>query len=449
MNRIGRYRVCGLFGKGGMGRIYKVRMPVTQRVAALKWLHPDPLLEQLIGRDNLSNQFLSEAKTMGRLRHPNIVAVWDVDTYRDRPFYVMDSLPNNLGVLIGEPSKVERPSRPLPADRAVRYLWQVLDALARLHHERIIHRDVKPYNVLITDTDQVKLCDFGLSKLRGERFTGPANINVGSPWYAAPEQETDPDDVDGRADLYAAGVMFYRLLTGFLPAKKRIRLDQYRSDLEASWEDFFDRALADERKDRFADAGKMNRAAQSLLQRWQRKRDFTCKMTDAGVDVPSPTFMAAFPARRPRKVPRAQARSLFDLNRLWQPKQYVNNDYHLADDHCIVDRATGLCWQRSGAPFPVTWRQAHAYIDELNRIRFADRDDWRMPTIDELVTLLTPLPIDDQLCIEPVFEPVFHSLWSADRKSFVAAYYASMDLGFVSWQDFSAHLGVRAVTTDT
>ena len=84
-----------------------------------------------------------------------------------------------------------------------------------MHHAGIIHRDIKPYNLLVTDHDTIKICDFGFSKVRGENFSGPPTLKFGSAWYAPPEQEDNPDSVDFSADLYAVGITLYRMLTGF------------------------------------------------------------------------------------------------------------------------------------------------------------------------------------------------------------------------------------------
>jgi serine/threonine-protein kinase len=217
VKKIDKYEVCGLLGKGGMGMVYKVRMPVVGKVVALKLLSPHPNLVALIGEEEIKRLFVTEAVTMAGLRHPNIVAIWDFHESEDLTFLVMEYFCNNLGVIIGETYRVEEPSRIVSVDKAIHYTRQTLEGLSRLHQAGIIHRDVKPYNILVTDEDTAKITDFGLSKLRGETFRGPSNLMVGSPYYAAPEQEEDPNQVDVRADLYPVGVMLYRMLTGELP----------------------------------------------------------------------------------------------------------------------------------------------------------------------------------------------------------------------------------------
>jgi serine/threonine-protein kinase len=93
----------------------------------------------------------------------------------------------------------------------------------------------------------------------------------------------------------------------------------------------------------------------------------------------------------------------------------------------------------------MTWHEAHGYVEQLNRAHFAGRTDWKLPTISELMSLLTDVPRAGDLCIEPIFDRRERWLWSSDRRSFVAAWYVSIDLGYVAWQDFSCYYYVRAV----
>ena len=189
MKRIGRYLIRGLLGRGGMGKVYKVELPAIGKIAALKLLDPDPVVAKLLGIERLRNLFISEARTMSGVNHPNIVAIHDFDWHAEKPFYVMDFFANNLGAMIGESYRTEVPSRRIVVDKALDYTRQTLDGLACLHDAGIYHRDIKPFNLLVTAWDTIRICDFGLSKLRGEAYAGPANLNVGSPYYAAPEQE--------------------------------------------------------------------------------------------------------------------------------------------------------------------------------------------------------------------------------------------------------------------
>ena len=127
----------------------------------------------------------------------------------------------------------------------------------------------------------------------------------------------------------------------------------------------------------------------------------------------------------------------------WPVARFTDNG-----DGTVTDRATGLTWQQAGSDFPMTWHEAQDYVETLNHKPFAKRDNWRLPTINELMTLLTDVPRAGDLCIEPVFDQSERWLWSSDRRSFVAAWYVSADMGYVSWQDFSCYYYVRAVCSD-
>ena len=217
MKRIGKYIVRGLLGRGGMSKVFKVEIPRIGKIVALKRLDPHPLLTRLMGANKVRDWFVSEALTLARLNHANIVAVRDFDEAEGVPFYTMDYFFSNLGQLIGETRRVEETTRVIRLDRAIAILRQALAGLACLHHHGIVHRDIKPFNLLFDDQGRVQIGDFGLSRLRGETVATPQGLKVGSPWYAAPEQEASADSADTRADLYAVSVTFYRMLTGLLP----------------------------------------------------------------------------------------------------------------------------------------------------------------------------------------------------------------------------------------
>ncbi len=453
MKRIGRYIIRGLLGRGGMGKVYKVELPPIGKIAALKLLDPDPLLIKLMGIGQLRTLFIKEAVTMAGLRHPNIVEIHDFDEDNGNPFYVMDFFANNLGVMMGESYLMENPSRIIHADKALNYVRQTLNGISSLHDANILHRDIKPFNLLVTDQDTVKICDFGLSKLRGETFCGPSNLNVGSPYYAAPEQERDPDSVDMRADLYPVGIMLYRMLTGRLPNMDASPAayeptDRFNSDLDHHWDAFIRRAIAAKPEQRFPNAPAMRGALKELEKHWRRHKERSCRMPQTDhqqPDRPAQAVGAARPRYLPIKSGPRQAAELFGVDPLWRPKVYLDNRFDIQNGHTVMDHASGLLWQQAGSAYPRTWQQAHQYIRQLNSERFGERHNWRLPTIDELLTLLRPNPQGEALCIAPVFDVTQRRIWSIDRRSFLYAYYADLDLGFVGWQDFSAPNYVRAV----
>jgi serine/threonine protein kinase len=446
MKHIGKYQIRGLLGRGRMGKIFKVQHPLIGKIFALKLLDPDPLLVELMGRNKITAMFKSEAITIAGLRHPNIVEILDYDEFEDKPFYLMEYYVNNLGIVIGETFRTEQASRTLKIENAIRYISQTLDALKCMHQAGIIHRDIKPHNLLLTDHDTVKVCDFGLSKLRGEEFDGPSSLKFGSAWYAPPEQEEDPNRVDASADLYAVGITMYRMLTGVLPEDKYLPIGRFNADLDASWDDFIRKAIARRPQKRYLSAAEMLTDLQLLAAGWEAKKEQICLLPQTektGRSAPAATRL--IPRSSCIKIRPRDAKKTFALDDLWRPARFLPNDFEIHSNGTITDRATGLVWQQSGSEFPVTWPQARIYIETLNSSRFAAGSTWRLPTIDELTTLLTEFPHSEDYCIEPIFDRTQKSIWSCDRRSFTAAWYVSIDMGYVAWQDFTGYYHVRAV----
>ncbi len=475
MKKIGRFTITGLLGKGGMGRVYKIAYPVTQKIAALKLLEPSSLLADLTPRKELEDMFTKEAVTMAAIRHPHVVDILDFERTGNQLYYIMDYFCNNLGTLMGE-SFEEDDTRVVPIEKAVPYTTQILKGLVCLHFSGIIHRDIKPANMLITDLDTIKICDFGLSLRQGEWRKWHGSTRVGSPYYAAPEQEADPEKVNFTADLYSAGIMLYKMLTGRLPQKSDSPVSQMNPDLDESWDRFFARALDPDPAGRFQGAYTMCRDLEDLARAWKAKKEKICslpsgleqesdhvpeKLQQSGADPavsggeksdgqgsghPGSDIRGPFPVRAvPKKIPLKQVRAFFDLDWFMQPRRYGANDFVLSSEGFVHDRHTGLVWQQSGTWFPVTWFQAKTYVEQLNTRQFGGYEAWRLPTLHELLTLaVTPARGRDH-CVSPVFDRSQKWLWSADKSTFVSAWYMSLEMGFVGRNDFTGFYHAKAV----
>jgi len=204
---IGRYQMQALLGSGAMGEVYRAYDPVIDRPVAIKLLRP----ELIVGgeSDHLLGRFRREARAAGRRFHPNIVAIWDFGDDNGTPFLVMEFVEGqNLDQML-------KASGPLDPMHSVAIMTQVLRALGFAHESGIVHRDVKPSNIIVLPSGQVKVADFGIARIDASDFTIVGDL-LGTPAYMAPEQLAGAP-VDHRTDLFAAAVILFEIMTGVKP----------------------------------------------------------------------------------------------------------------------------------------------------------------------------------------------------------------------------------------
>jgi serine/threonine protein kinase len=454
MKTIGPYRIERILGRGGMSTVYKVQMPVIEKIAALKCLDPAPKLVERMGMEALRRLFVREASRMAGFRHPNIAEVWNFEEVEGTPCYVMDFFCHDLGRLIGETYWADAPSRLVRLDSAVHYTTQILEGLRRMHHEGIIHRDIKPFNIMLTEDNTVKIADLGLSRARGEQSLLPDQIMVGTKFYAAPEQLASPEAVGPAADIYSTGVLMYRMLTGLLPGHRWIPPSQRNSNLDRDWDDFIRKATHPDPDRRFSGAGDMTLQLQQLYLDFFQKSKKACHMLPEGLDGYSRRDAGvktqAYGLRsRPVKIGSKRAKIMFGLDDLWRPRVYAAAALSVRSKTTIIDRATGLLWQQGGSGYPLNWEQAEVYVDFLNQTRFAGRSDWRLPTATELISILVPPPDEADFCLASLFSNKQKWIWSADRRSFKSAWYVNVEMGFVASYDCSGFFYAKAVCSAT
>ncbi|RME76212.1 MAG: serine/threonine protein kinase [Planctomycetota bacterium] len=201
------YEILGVLGTGGMGTVYKARQRSLDRIVALKVLAPEAALDPAYLR-----RFLTEARALARLNHENIIAGIDVGEAGGYRYFAMEYVDGlSLDQLI------ERDG-PLEEKRALRIAMQVARALAHAHGQGLVHRDVKPQNIMVADGDRVKLCDLGLAMTERERAEARGRGKaVGTPHYVSPEQARGEQAIDIRSDIYSLGATLYHALTGAPP----------------------------------------------------------------------------------------------------------------------------------------------------------------------------------------------------------------------------------------
>ena len=206
-------------GRGGMGVVYKARQKTLNRFVALKLLAPER-----VNDPKFAERFTREAHALAALNHPNIVTVYDFGQAGGFYYLLMEFVDGvNLRQLLR--------ARKFTPEEALTIVPPLCDALQFAHERGIVHRDIKPENILLDKSGRVKVADFGIAKMlgpaNGENDSGifppvgaaqATQSALGTPGYSAPEQKSNPQNVDSRADIYSLGVVFYEMLTGEMPA---------------------------------------------------------------------------------------------------------------------------------------------------------------------------------------------------------------------------------------
>jgi eukaryotic-like serine/threonine-protein kinase len=202
--RLGDYEILSLLGAGGMGRVYRVRHVISNRIEAMKVLQPD-----LASLPELAARFTAEIRTLASFDHPNIAQLRTAFQHENQLIMIMEfvegvTLDNKAG------------KAAMPVAEVLDYTEQVLAALSYAHGRGVVHRDLKPANIMVTGQGVVKLMDFGIAKSQDEMMHTKPGTTMGSVYYMSPEQVSG-GTVDARSDIYSLGVTLYELLTGQRP----------------------------------------------------------------------------------------------------------------------------------------------------------------------------------------------------------------------------------------
>jgi len=267
--RIGKYTISSVLGRGSMGTVYKGFDPHIHRPVAIKTIHRE-LLGDSQAADSIAARFRNEAKAVGRIQHPGVVAIYDFGEDGDVTFIAMEFVDGRtLDEILAVPQMLSEAN-------VLAVMDQLLEALAVAHAQGVWHRDIKPANLIVTRQGQVKLTDFGIARLEDAHLTQVSSM-IGTPAYMAPEQFTG-QGIDHRADLFACGVLLYRMLTGrraFTGATQEVMykiLNEHppapsvvtQGVRPAGFDAVVARAIAKNPADRYPDATAMRAALQAL-----------------------------------------------------------------------------------------------------------------------------------------------------------------------------------------
>jgi eukaryotic-like serine/threonine-protein kinase len=279
-----------LIGRGAMGVIYAAHDPVIDRKVAIKLIRADLLSGE--DRADFIARFQREARAAGRCVHPNIVAIYDFSLHEGNPFLAMEYVEaRHLGQVLAQ-------TGPFAQAEAIAVIGQVLDALACAHGVGIVHRDVKPANILLLANHRVKMTDFGIARFDGAELTLDGAV-IGTPSYMSPEQ-CRGEQVDARSDVFSTGVVLYEILSGERPfpgrnfAEVTWRLaNEPPPDIRAKVAGIapelalvVERALAKQPDDRFASAEAMAAALRGAPQLVQGQAPLPASPDDGTVVVP-------------------------------------------------------------------------------------------------------------------------------------------------------------------
>jgi predicted Ser/Thr protein kinase len=245
----------GEIGRGGMAVVFKARQAHLDRPIALKILAP-----WLAGEPGFAERFSREARVLAKLNHPNIVTLHDFGQAA-RFFYLLMEFVD--GVNLRQAMQAGR----FTPEQALGLVPKICDALQYAHGEGVLHRDIKPDNILLDAKGRVKIADFGIAKLAGETELPStltrSGMQLGTPAYMAPEQMVNPGSVDHRADIYSLGVVLYEMLTGELPLG-RFAAPSEKSAVDGRIDEIVFRTLAKERERRYQSADEMKTKVEGL-----------------------------------------------------------------------------------------------------------------------------------------------------------------------------------------
>jgi len=303
-----QFEIECLIGRGGMGAVYRGIQSSLERTVAIKLL--PPAIEEQDGA--FAERFKNEARLMGRMNHPAIVSVYDFGRTADGQLYFVMEYVDGTDVQ----RMIAREGR-LPPEHALAVTAHLCDALGYAHKQGIVHRDIKPSNVLIDREGRVKVADFGLAKLNTGQNSGltQTGMAMGTPDYVAPETLMFGSDVDGRADIYAVGVMLYQMLTGDIPRGMFKMPSQKFQSIDPRFDGIVRRALEHDREERYQSSLELRRDLDVILTTpfaMEGKESSAVLPKQAAPPSPGPGRTVVPSSRNPSSAPQRRQEPVFE-----------------------------------------------------------------------------------------------------------------------------------------
>lgn len=338
-----KYLIIEKLGRGGMGIVYKaLLMPIEKEVAIKLFLLPPGMFTPDQEKE-LRTRFIIEGHVMAKMRHKNIMALHDFDIDDDIPFYTMDLMPNSLAKMIEEDLNFYE-TKPIPAEEVHSIGLQICDGLGHLHSNGVTHRDIKPGNILLTEENDVKVADFGISDIEWLDFTvyGSGFLSV---YYSSPEQKKG-EKASHKSDIYSVGLTLYKLLTGRFPSLDFTQVSSQVQDIDPLWDKILSKTLKENPDQRYQDVAEFK---EDLLKMGKKEEESLSEL----VKVPAGEFCFGKEMTR-KKIPEfcidkypvtnKEYRKFIDAQNYPEPAFFGNPKFD-KDDQPVV----GVSWEDTNA----------------------------------------------------------------------------------------------------